>query len=184
MLDKPVRIIKNKKKLEEELNVEISQRGREVFLEGEGKDKHVAKKVIQALDFGFSFSDALLLKEEEESKFEIINLKDYTKSKDMEKIRGLVIGKGGKSLSTLQDLTRCSFEMKGNKVGIIGLPEWVEIAREGIRQIAQGTKHSNVYHYLEQHQPKPVLDLGLKEGFKDEDIKKLKEKRKKREDKE
>ena len=73
MLDKPVRIIKNKKRLETDLNVEISQRGREIFLEGGGKDKHIAKKVIQALDFGFSFSDALLLKEDD-CKFEVMNL--------------------------------------------------------------------------------------------------------------
>jgi len=166
MLDKPTRIIKNRKRLEEALNVEISQRGKEIFIDGDGKDKHIAKKVIQALDFGFSFSDALLLKGEEI--FEVMNLKDYSKAKDMGKIRGLVIGKGGKALETLERLTRCSFEINNNRVGIIGLPEWLKIAIEGVRQLAQGTKHSNVYHYLEQHQPKPILDLGLKEEFKEE----------------
>src|SRR6056297_3006236 len=95
MLDKPARVIKNRKKLEEGLDVEISQRGREVFLEGGGKEKHIAKKVIQAIDFGFSFSDALLLKEED-CKFEVVNLKDHTRAKDMKKVRGLVIGKDGK----------------------------------------------------------------------------------------
>ncbi|HKL23967.1 MAG TPA: hypothetical protein VJ912_01390 [Candidatus Nanoarchaeia archaeon] len=182
VLDKPARIIKNRKTLEEELDVKISQRGRELFIEGEGKDKHIGKKVLQAIDFGFNVDDALLLSGEEDYKFEKINIKSISKAKDMQKVRGLIIGKGGKALSTLSKLTNCIIQMNGNKIGIIGLPEWTDIAREGIRQLALGIKHSTVYSYLEKHQPEPVLDLGLKEGFKDKDIKELRESRKEKEE--
>lgn len=163
ILDKPVRIINNRKKLEEKLGVEISQRGREIFIEGEGDLKYIARKVLEAIDFGFSFSDALLLSEEEDTKFEVLNLKKYTNARDMEKIRGLIIGKNGKALDTLERLTGCSIEVRNNRVGIIGFEERVAIAREGIRQLTQGRKHSNVYKYIEQHQPQKIMDLGLKE---------------------
>ena len=49
-----------------------------------------------------------------------------------------------------------------NYVSILGHPEEIEKAYEAIIQLIRGSKHANVYKYLEQHRPEPVLDLGLK----------------------
>lgn len=160
--EKVPRIIKNKKKLEEELNIKIKNRGKEVVIEGTPENEYVAEKVIDALNFGFPFSTALLIKKEE-NLFEIINIKDHTKRRDLKRIRARIIGKKGKTLGTLHQLTKCHFELKDNYVGIIGDPEYMENAQEAIISIIHGSKHANVYSNLEKHQIKPVVDLGLKE---------------------
>ena len=160
--EKVPRIIKNKKKLEEKLNVKIKNRGKEVTIEGKPEDEYIAEKVIDALSFGFPFSIALLIKDEDNI-FEIINIKDYTKRKDLERIRARIIGKKGKTLGTLHQLTKCNFELKDNHVGIIGYPEYIENAQEAVISLIHGAKQANVYSHLEKHQVKPVVDLGLKE---------------------
>ena len=159
--EKLPRILKNKKKLEKKLNIEITNRGKEVFFEGKAEDEYVAEKVIDALEFGFPYSTAMLILDED-FVFEILNIKDYTKRKDLNRIRARIIGKAGKTLKTLSDLTKCNFELKDNQVGILGDPEYIKNAQEAIIQIIQGSKHSNVYSYLEKHQIKPIEDLGLK----------------------
>ena len=159
--EKLPRILKNKKKLEKELNVKITNKGKDVFIEGESEDEYSAEKVIDALNFGFPFENALLIKKENFI-FEILNIKDYTKRHDLETIRARIIGKGGRTLKTLQNLTKCYFELKDNHVGIIGNPEYIENAQEAIISVIRGAKQSNVYNSLEKNQTKPVIDLGLK----------------------
>ncbi len=160
--EKIPRIIKNKKRLEEKLHVKISNRGKEVTIEGKPEDEYIAEKVIEALNFGFPFSSTLLIRNEGYT-FEILNIKDYTKRKDLEIIRARIIGKKGKTLQTLHQLTKCDLELKDNHVGIIGDPEHIENAQEAVISIIKGSKQSNVYSHLEKHQVKPVVDLGLKE---------------------
>lgn len=155
------KIIRNKEKLEENLNVKITNRGKEIFIEGKSEDEYYAEKIIEALDFGFSFSTVILMKKEDFI-FEILNIKDYTKRKDLERIKARIIGKGGKTLKVLHDLTECYFELNDNKVGIIGVSEYVKNAEEAVVSIIHGAKQSNVYNFLEKNREKPVVDLGLK----------------------
>ena len=159
--EKLLRILKNKKRLENKLNIKISNRGKEVQIHGEPEEEYIAEKVIDALNFGFPFSVAISIKEEN-LEFEILNIKNYTTRKDLERVRARIIGKGGKTLKTLNQLTKCNFEIKDNQVGIIGLPEYLENAQESVISIIKGSKQSNVYSHLEKNQLKSVLDLGLK----------------------
>jgi len=69
-------VIKNKKKLENSLGIKITNRGREIFIESDDSlNEYIAEKVIEALDFGFSLSSALSIKDED-FVFEIINIKE------------------------------------------------------------------------------------------------------------
>lgn len=163
--DKIVRVIKSRRKLEEELNVKITNNGQEVSIEGKSEDEYFAEKVIEALDFGFPFSIAMLVKNEN-FVFEIINIKEHTKRKDLGVIRARIIGSGGKTLRTLNNLTKCYFELKDNSVGIIGDPEIIKNARDAVTFIIRGAKHSNVYSYVEKHHREEIFDLGLKEEKK------------------
>lgn len=158
--EKLPRIIKNKKKLERELNVKITNRGKEVTINGTPKYEYIAEKVIDAINFGFPFPTALMIKED--FIFETINIKNYTKRKDLKRIRARIIGTKGKTLKTLSNLTKCYFELKDNYIGIVGLPEYIKNAQEAVISIIQGSKQSNVYNYLEKHQVKEPIDLGLK----------------------
>ena len=161
--DKLVRITKNKKKLQGKLNVKITNRGKEVYIEGKSEDEYIAEKVIDALNFGFPFTAALLIKEED-ANFEILNIKDYTKRHDLETVRARIIGKAGKTLQTLSQLTNCNIELKDNNVAIIGDPEFIENAQNALISIIQGSKQTNVYSFLEKHRVQPVIDLGLKKA--------------------
>ena len=159
------RVIKNKKNLEKELNVKLKVDGTEITIDGESVDEYIAEKVITAIDFGFPLSVALMLKDDEYV-FESLNIKDYTKKTNLVSVRARIIGKGGKTIKTLSDLTKCYFEIKDNQVGIVGNSEDIQNALQSIISIAQGSKQSNVYHYLEKHHPMPIFDLGLKEEKK------------------
>ena len=143
------------------MNVRITNRGKEVSIKGKPEEEYIAEKVIDALNFGFPFSNAILIKEQNAT-FEILNIKDHTKRKDLGIIRARIIGTKGKTLKTLHDLTKCNFEIKDNFIGIIGEPEYIENAQDAIVSIIKGAKQSNVYNFLEKHQIKEPIDLGLK----------------------
>ena len=160
--EKIQRITKNRERLEKALRVKITNRGKEITIDGLPEDEYFAEKVLVALDFGFPFSVALLVKNED-SVFETLNIKDYTRKKDLEKVRARIIGTKGKTLRTLNELTKCYFELKENQVGIIGEPEYIKNAQEAMISLIRGAKWVNVYAFLEKHQVKPILDLGLKE---------------------
>jgi KH domain-containing protein len=166
--EKAARIIKAKQKLEKELNVKFSVKGKEITIAGKPEEEYIAEMVIDALNLGFPFSVAVLIKEEDYI-LEILNIKNYTRRKDLETIRARVIGKKGRTLATLSELTKCYFEIKGNKVGIIGDAEHIKNAQEAIIFLLQGSKQANVYNFLEKHQPAPILDFGLKEAKKKKD---------------
>jgi ribosomal RNA assembly protein len=160
--EKLPRILKNKKKLEETLKITIKNRGKEVYISGNPTEEYTAEKVIDAINFGFPIQYAIEIKEQEFI-FEILNIKDYTKRKDLAIIRARIIGKEGKTLKTLNKLTKCYFELKDNEIGIIGHPEYIENAQNAVVSIIQGSKQGNVYSFLEKHQVQPIDDLGLKE---------------------
>jgi KH domain-containing protein len=165
LVDKLPRIIKSKKRLQEKLNIKITNRGKEVSISGKPEDEYIAEKVIDAINFGFSVSTALLIKTQD-SIFEIIHIKDHTKRKDLARIKARIIGTKGKTLQTLSQLTKCDLEINGYDIGIIGDPEFIENAQQAIISIIKGSKQGNVYSYLEKHQIQPVLDLGLKKPEK------------------
>jgi len=165
IIEKIARVTKNRKKLEEKLDVKIENRGKEIFVTGNPENEYIALKVIQALEFGFPFSAAILIKDED-FMFEILNIKNYTTRKDLERVRARIIGKQGKTLKTLSNLTRCYFELKDNEVGIIGDPEFIKNGEEAIILIIKGSKHANVYSHLEKRQIQPITDLGLREEKK------------------
>ena len=160
--EKIIRIIKAKKKLEKELGVKITNRGKEVYLEGTPEDEYISEKVIEAIGFGFPISTAILIKKED-LLFEIINIKEHSNKKNLERIRGRIIGTGGKTLKTLSNLSNCFFEIKDNEIGIVGNPENIKNVNEAIISIIKGSKQTNMYAFLEKHRLKPIEDLGLKE---------------------
>jgi len=159
--EKIARIIRNKKKLKEGLDIEIKNRGKEIFIKGNAEDEYTMEKIIEALNFDFPIEIVMLIKKENFS-FEILNIKDHTKRKDLKSIRARIIGKSGRTLKTLNELTKCYFELEGNNIGIIGDSEYMKNAEEAVIAIIKGAKQSNVYSFLEKHQPERIIDLGLK----------------------
>ena len=163
IVENPAIIKKNKSKLEKELNINITsnEKNREIIIDGEAEDEYLAEKIIDVLNFGFPFSAAMLIKKED-FLFEIIDIKHYTKRENLRTVRARIIGRGGKTLRVLHDLTKCYVEIKENHIAIIGDPEYIQNCQEAIISLIRGSKHSNVYAFLEKHQVQPIFDFGLK----------------------
>lgn len=160
---KIVRIIKNRKRLMNELNVKITNAGRIVSIDGTPEDEYMATQVIDALNFGFPYIEAISMKKEGRL-LETLNIKEYTKKNDLERVRGRIIGKAGKGIRTVATLSDCAIEMRENTVAIIGEAQNIQRASEAIVAVIKGAKHSGVYHMLEGNQPHPIYDLGLKDA--------------------
>ncbi len=162
ILNNSEKIIQEKNKLEKELNVKILSKENEILIDGNAEDEYIAEKVIDAINFGFSIKKSLSIKKQY-LMFEILNIKNYMRGKNIVRVKGRIVGEGGRALATLSQLTDCYLEINGNQVGIIGNPENIENAQNAVIMLIKGSKHANVYAFLEKHQPEPILDFGLKE---------------------
>ena len=162
ILDAPQKIIKLKGMLEKELDVKISGRDNEIYIDGLSEKEYLAEKVIDAINFGFSIKRAILIKKKNLT-FEILNIKNYMRGKNIIRIKGRIVGEGGRALMTLSQLSDCYLEINGNQVGIIGDSENIENAQNAIILLIKGSKHANVYAFLERSHPEPILDFGLRE---------------------
>ncbi len=154
-------VLKNKAELEKKLDVKIKVTGKGIQITGEPYNEYVAEKVIDAISLGFTYETAILIKEQDLI-LRVLHIKDITTRKDLSVVRGRIIGKEGRTLRTLSQLSDSFIETNDNEVGIIGHPENIETAETALKSLIKGSKASNVYTYLEKHHPEPIIDLGLK----------------------
>lgn len=159
------KLLQVRKKIQKILDVSIINRGKEITIKGNPENEFLTLQILDALEMGFPIEIALKIVEEDVS-FERLNIKDYTKRKNLEAIRARIIGKNGAALRTMVEISECAIELKDNKIGIIGNVENIRIAESAIISLIQGSKHATVYSYLEKRKPEPIIDIGLKESFK------------------
>lgn len=153
------KILLNKKTLEKALDIRITTNAEFLVLEGKAEDELIALKVIEAIDLGFSITDALMLRNEDFI-FEKIKIKSIEKRNDMRQVRGRVIGKEGKVLRIIQEMTNCSVAVHDNSVGIIGHYKDVRNASYVLKRIVAGSKHASMYAWLEKKKAEEKLELN------------------------
>jgi len=117
----------------------------EVTIEG-GLGVLDAENIAKAIARGFTPEHAMQLVEEDKTLC-IINLPKNKKS--LSRTRARIIGKQGKSRKNIERLTGSDIVVYGRTVSIIGTYENVEYAREAVEKLIKGSKHSNVFRYLE-----------------------------------
>ena len=142
-----------KKGIEAETNTKIridSEEG-DVFLKGsDAIGLYNANEVIKATARGFNPEISMLLLKGDYV-FVIIDLGDYAKTKkSMLRLKGRVIGLDGKSRRLIEELSETHIVVYGKTVSIIGHSENVAIARKAIESLLTGSRHSNVYRWLEK----------------------------------
>jgi len=142
-------VLKNKARLEKQLQVKITNKGKLIFIEGLAEDEFTAIEVLKAINLGFSVNYALQLKEENII-LQTLNIKGLTKRHDLERVRARIIGTHGKALKTLKGLTNCNISLRDNQIGIIGNTEEIGDAIQSVTSIIQGSKHGNVYARAEK----------------------------------
>ena len=112
---------------------------------------YTAREIVHAIGRGFNPKIALYLLKTDYA-FEIIDMKDVAgKSKNtLQRLKGRVIGKGGKSREEIERLTDTYISVYGKTIGVIGETMQVSLAREAIAMLLGGSMHKTVYQFLEK----------------------------------
>ncbi len=138
-----------KKELEESTDSEVivdSKTG-EVTLKGE--DNLILfelQDVVKAIGRGFNPKLAKLLLKQDYT-LDLIKITDHVKDKSnhLERARGRVIGKNGKSREQIETITESYVSVYGKTVAIIGTVERVQIARRTVEKLLNGAPHANAF---------------------------------------
>lgn len=121
--------------------------------------------VVRAIGRGFSPENALSLLEDEILMLDVMDLSKASSSKSgIDRIRGRIIGKNGRTRETMERLTDCKVSVYGKTVSLIGNPEHVKIARNAIEMLVDGVPHGTVYGYLEK-KSQEIVRSELRGGF-------------------
>jgi ribosomal RNA assembly protein len=117
-----------------------------------------AMEIISAISKGFSPGRAYRLLDED--LLQLIDIRDYAgkSTNSIQRIKGRIIGKGGKSRKTIEELTGAYISVYGHTVGLIGSFEELKIAAEAISMISKGSSHKNVYNMLQVARRKAKFD--------------------------
>ncbi len=131
--------------------INVSKEGDVTITGTDGLLLYVAKDIIKAVARGFNPKIALLLLKTDYA-FELIDMSDITgKNKStLQRLKGRVIGKGGKSREEIERLTDCHISVYGKTVGIIGETMQVSLARQAVAMLLQGSMHKTVFRFLEK----------------------------------
>lgn len=144
---------KTKRRIEKETSCEIDVESKEgeVTITGEdGVKLYSAQHIIKAIARGFNPKHALRL-QKHDYVFEIIDLYDYHEKKNHhERMKGRVIGKGGKSRKVIEELADCQISVYGKTISIIAAAETAGIAKRAIEMLLEGANHSTVFTFLEK----------------------------------
>src|SRR3989344_3652027 len=145
-----------KKKIEKLTNTKIkviSETG-DVIIEGESLDAFNCLNIVRAVGRGFNPEIAMNLISEEFI-LEVINIDDFARSKkDLIRIRARLIGTKGRARENMEEISKTDIRVYGKTVSIIGKIDNVLVAKQGMVNLLQGSKHGNVYAYMEKQRPK------------------------------
>jgi ribosomal RNA assembly protein len=142
-----------KRQIEEQsgCDLDVSKEGDVIITGNDGLKLFAAREIVKAIGRGFNPDIALLLTKPDYT-LEFIELKDIAgKSKNtMLRLKGRIIGKGGKSREEIERLTNTYICVYGKTVGIIGEVAWAALARQAIGMLLDGSMHRTVYRFLEK----------------------------------
>ncbi len=133
------------------LNIDSESGGVEICDPEDALKGMRAREVVHAIASGFSPEKALKLFDNEGLMFETIDLSNIARTeKDLERIKGRIIGSGGKTRDLFENLTNTNISVYGKTVSLIGYPEQNTVARKGIDMLLEGAAHGPVYRFLER----------------------------------
>ena len=150
-----------KKELELATNTKIMVDSKEgdVFISGEDAlNLYNAKEIVRSIGRGFNPEIAKLLLKPDYA-FDLIDIEQFTKSENIKRSKGRLIGTEGKARRTIENLTDCYLSIYGKTVSIIGSAENVVIARRAIEGLLKGSKHGNIYKWLEKRKKEMLQNI-------------------------
>ena len=147
---------KTKSKIEETCSVklDIDSKNGEVKVRSEVVEEQFrsfkAVEIVTAIGRGFSPDKAMRLLKSENT-LHVINLREFGgKSPDqIERIKGRIIGDGGKARINMENLSSADITVYGKTVSVIGEPTQLKLAIDAIESLLSGSMHGYVYKKIE-----------------------------------
>jgi len=159
---------KNKKRIEAAFQVNLtvdSETGNvEITPQPDQPDISVlftVRNISQAIGRGFSPGRAMALINEDQELL-ILDLEEYvgTSKNALNRVKGRIIGRGGKSRALLEELTECLISVYGSTVAMIGSYEMLPVAREAVEMLINGAFHKTVWNHLYAYRRKMKKEKG------------------------
>lgn len=118
-----------------------------------------ATELVSAIGRGFSPESAMKLLKEEYV-LHVMDLRDFAgkSQQQIERIKGRIIGEGGRARVNMENLTNTNICVYGKTVSIIGEPIQIKLAVSAISSISSGSRHGSVYGKLEANKRKQKMD--------------------------
>jgi len=145
-----------KSKIENTCSVilEIDSDSGEILISGNGSVEDIqpfkAVEIVTAIGRGFSPENAMKLLKGENT-LHVIDLREFVgkSPSQVERIKGRIIGEGGKARENMENLSDTSISVYGRTVAIIGETNKLKIAVDAISALSSGSMHGSVYNKLE-----------------------------------
>ena len=146
------------------ITVESDSGGVEIKVNQDQPDVSVmftVKNIVKAIGRGFSPKKALML-QDEDNDIMVIDLEEYvgTSKNAQKRVRGRIIGKEGKSREILEELTECQVSVYGGTVALIGPYEMLQVAKEAVEMLLNGSFHKTVWNHLYAYRRKMRKEKG------------------------
>lgn len=154
-----------KSKIEKTCSVKIvvnSETG-EILINGIGKVEDMlpfkAIEVVMAVGRGFSPEKAMRLLKGENT-LHIIDLRQFAgkSASHIERIKGRIIGEGGKVRQNIEELSGANISVYGRTVAIIGEGNQLRHAVDAITTLSSGSTHATVYSELQEARRREKLE--------------------------
>ncbi len=132
--------------------LQINSKEGDIIINGDdGFNVYLAKKIINAIGRGFNPEIALALLNDDNN-LEIIDISYFSRKtkNDLKRIKSRLIGTKGKAKKLIEDLADVELSIYGKTISIIGNQINLSIARHAVINLLQGSRHGNVYSYLEK----------------------------------
>ena len=147
-------IIKSKIETVCHVSLQIDGDTGEIFITSKGDVEKIqpfkAVEIVTAIGRGFSPETAMTLLDGENT-LHVIDLREFAgkSSANVERIKGRIIGEGGRARRNMENLSGTHISVYGRTVSIIGDSSKLRLAVDAISSISSGSMHGAVYDKLE-----------------------------------
>lgn len=143
-----------KEEFEDLTDTDLKIEGNVAKIEGEVLDEMDGQKIVKAIGRGFNPDKAFNIIEKDFT-FNQIDINRFADTEnDKERLKGRVIGRDGETRKHIEKMTETYISVFGKTIGFVGHPQNIQVARETVKQLLNGSSHASAYNYLEKNQDK------------------------------
>ena len=147
-----------------DVRLDIDSENGSVAIEQVGDPMRAMKgpEIVQAIGRGFRPDAALSLLDDDVRMFDLIDIERAARNdNDLRRKKGRLIGENGRTRELMEELTGADVVIYGSTMGIIGLPEEVDIVRSAAEMLLDGAPHGAVYSFLERKRTEELKHRGM-----------------------